>query len=250
MGKLNGKITESDVIESYSHLHDIARVAKELGIARYRTREILLKNGMFAPPNKSAVVNEQEVRDCYLSGVSVENIAVKFKISVNRARKILKGITRQRPWNEDIVNDIVNSWKSGESQTSIGKRLGICQANVSRYLRKHGYCAPGSATKERHGMWKGGRSKINGYVRMLMDFSHPFFKEMADRDNYTLEHRLIMAEHLGRPLTSSEQVHHINGQKDDNRIENLQLRQGIHGTGVVRCCAECGSYNIIEEKLA
>lgn len=76
---------------------------------------------------------------------------------------------------------------------------------------------------EEHGMWNGGRHvRGDGYVNVKLS-KDDFFYPMAGRKDYVLEHRLIMAKHLNRCLLPWEVVHHKNGVKNDNRLENLQL---------------------------
>jgi hypothetical protein len=74
--------------------------------------------------------------------------------------------------------------------------------------------------------WKGGRLRQRGYVRVL-DPSHP----RADANGYVLEHIKVMTERLGRQLYENETVHHKNGVRSDNRLDNLELWGSSHPSG-------------------
>ncbi len=76
---------------------------------------------------------------------------------------------------------------------------------------------------ESHPAWKGGQwEDAKGYIHIWLP-RDDFFFPMASKSNYVLEHRLVMAKHLGRNLQSWEKVHHKDGIKDHNEYNNLEM---------------------------
>ena len=97
----------------------------------------------------------------------------------------------------------------------------------------------GKQRGKHHTNWKGGEVKLpDGYIKVWVS-PDDFFYPMADKRGYVLQHRLIMATHLGRNLLKAEQVHHKNGIKSDNYIENLELMPSIESHNKYNVCSSC-----------
>lgn len=77
--------------------------------------------------------------------------------------------------------------------------------------------------------WKGGKFlHPEGYVWVSV---YDQDAVSGRRSRRRFEHVLVMEKHLGRPMLPNETIHHKNGDKQDNRIQNLELKIGRHGRG-------------------
>lgn len=171
----------------------------------------------------------------YEAGASLPTLAREYggsHVTVRNAMRRAGGATRpfkHLPWRSftpEQLEDVIARWHAGEAQTRIAKDFGTDQTVISRLLIANGI-EPGPRKRNQRGennsRWAGGRtSNASGYHAVRVDPADPL-AVMRMQNGYVMEHRLVMARHLGRPLVSDESVHHVNGDRQDNRLENLEL---------------------------
>jgi len=170
----------------------------------------------------------EEIIQMYLDGKNQRDIAEEIGCSLGPVQRILKENNVEcRPSNVrsfivPTIEDLLKEYYEGVSIEALGRKYKCDSKYISQLLKNAGVIT--KPTKRDRFV------NQDGYVQIAIsdDDSMVGMRNIA---GYVQEHRLVMARHLSRPLERFETVHHINGNTEDNRIENLQLRKGNHGPG-------------------
>lgn len=148
-------------------------------------------------------VMEEEIVRMYQNGYSMQGIAKELGIGYTKTRNVIirAGIVRSR----------------GEATTVAykkGRRVPFCDPN------RKGDMNPA---------WKGGRHTMKGYLKVWVP-EHPY----CDSKGYVFEHRLVVEKYIGRYLRTDEIVHHKDGVRSHNDIDNLQITNSKEHGSITR----------------
>ncbi|MDP2621467.1 MAG: HNH endonuclease [Hyphomicrobiales bacterium] len=257
-GKPRGNpVTDEQIIASYRETFSSYKTAGACGLASSTVERVLRRHGeprrgleIYRERARKFRGQEMAIREAYEAGATYRQLREQFggqaDYAIKQAIKRAGGTLRANPaplLKDGELDKIKELNAGGMGQVGISIAIGRSQSFVSRTMRQHNISTQW-ARGAQHNQWKGGRYvDSQGYVHVWVSPDDPL-SVMTTRDNYAREHRVVMARKLGRPLRKEETVHHINGDNGDNRPENLQLRNGRHGKGVVLCCLDCGSRNV------
>lgn len=195
---------------------------------------------------RGATVNNY--RGFYEAGATVKETAQRFGVSTGKMHKLLifagtnmrpRGVPKREKkpkpprvlkinhWSKREIDILIKLYPT-ESIEYTAKVLGrsviavrhkAVNLGIKRDPRAEYQTRSAARRGELTHNYKGYKRKTSGGYVVLYK---PEFKG-ARKDGLIMEHRYVMSLHIGRPIRKDEAVHHINGNKTDNRIENLLL---------------------------
>lgn len=158
------------------------------------------------------------------SEITMSKILRSAGIDTNK-NKIIAQKNRHGMSEDEFKNFLISEYEHKNNTLSgIARKVGVTRTVIKRYLVKYGIPLKSpndvrsSMKGEKNPNWNGGRIVRNEYIEVYTT-THP----RRGTRNYMYEHIIVMEKHIGRYLEPGEVVHHINGNKIDNRIENLLL---------------------------
>lgn len=182
-------------------------VGAETGVTASCVRAHAIRHDIIRPANYAAVPVDPD---------AISRILNKAWLASQVAVKPMQQISAELGMPYTKVRNAIVRLGIKLPKRSFRRHSDTRSENVKASIQK---AFPDGRSGENHPNWKGGRYKLkSGYVRVYAP-DHPH----RSPQNTVFEHRLVMEKHLGRYLDPKEVVHHQNGIKDDNRIENLEL---------------------------
>lgn len=179
---------------------ELASMGVELGINKLGCRGLAL--------------HIEEIFSMACDGKTSTEIAEKLGAKTKTVTKFCNnhGIFLEQPLVlRDIHDILVSMVEKGMSTTEMSDEVGFTANSIGKYCK-----ANGLVVKDKYHT---GVVITHGGYKQVYTPGHVD----ADKAGYVREHRLVMSEKIGRALVKGEVVHHVNGDKLDNRLENLEL---------------------------